>query len=264
MPILNFLAISAAFTTIVVALPYSAMPQVQTHYAIQDLQLTPGHVFRSKYAHGLGAEQGAALSMPTAHTVIEAAGDAGDDEEIGALFTTSLPPYQQVASSVRSGSWYVLKHYDLHTQYINWAYGIKHETNGVAWGIECKGSGCQVRTAFVGKPKQTAAGPLIRRVTYHTVWTDKSHQYGKVFCPKNSFAKEMVCKDGACTALKLLCSPVRNRFRPIYSKRWGGVWEVPGYHRVYCPEGKYIDGVECIGSCTTKFNIFCTALVEYK
>lgn len=267
MSLLKFLAVAATIATVTVALPYRAMPPMhpmyQTHYSMH-LPSTSSHVFQPNAAGAISSDPAEAVSMPTFHTVVEANGDPGDDDEIGALFTTSLPPYQHAASTVPSGTWHLVKHSDIDTEYITWAFGVERERNGLTWGIQCKGKGCQARTPFVGKPKNSMYGPLVRKITHITGWTDESHQNGKVFCPKYSFVKSMICKDSACTALKLLCSPVRMRFNPVYGKHWRGVWEEPGYQRVFCREGMYVDGVECIGSCTTKFNILCSTVIEFK
>ena len=155
----------------------------------------------------------------------------------------------------------MLQHNSYETTYADWGFDLHAPTRGLIWGLQCKGTGCATKTPFMMTPV-SCIPPLNVAHTVDTAWTDAPMTHGSVYCPRGQFVNNIVCKDQACSAVKVSCSPLSGLYRPLYDTRLGGFYNVSDYARVYCRSGEYMDGARCKGSCTDDFNIYCTKIIQ--
>lgn len=81
----------------------------------------------------------------------------------------------------------------------------------------------------------------------------------RVKCPRNMLAMGMACHAGNCDNISLLCGKARPNFQIVSSKK--KVVQPNGAgSSVFCPDGMYAEGVECVGKGCKNPGLSCVQL----
>lgn len=142
------------------------------------------------------------------------------------------------------------------------------------YGMRCNGHFCDNKMALYVLPNRKA--PLYPHVSTWTPWTsDSDAVFGGrkhvAHCPKGQFAVQVQCAGSWCKYIRLGCSTLRSEFRAQYEigrydnadsndSNLNDFFSNESPSEGYCPDGEYVDGIECGGWFCNYIRLFCSRI----